>query len=71
MHIVNWVSDLLLISLSDFLNSGFAVESLSDGFVGLDKLVELFGQLLVLDGDYPDVVVQGINLHLQVRIVVE
>ena len=62
---------LLVISCSDFVNSSLAVESLSDCFVGLHKLVEFLCQLVVLVGDHSDVVVQRIDLYLQVRVIVE
>lgn len=71
MNVVNWISDLLLVSLSDLLNSSFAVQSLSNGLVGLHELVQLLGQLFVLDGDYPNVIVQRIDFNLKVRIVVK
>ena len=44
---------------------------MSDGFVGLHKLVQFFGQLLVLVSDHSDVVVQRIDFDLQVRVVVQ
>ena len=61
----------MLIPLSNLLNSSFAVQSLSNCLVGLHKLVELLGELLILDSNDSNVVVQGINLHLQIRIVVQ
>ena len=71
MDYADGVGQLLVVSCSDLLHSGFSVESHSDGLIGLHELVEFFRQLLVLDSDYTDVVVQGVNLHLQVRIVIE
>ena len=53
------------------MDASFAVEPHSDGLVGLHKLVELLGQLLVLHRDHTDVVVQRVDLHLQVRVVVK
>lgn len=71
MNDTNRMGKLLVVSGSDFLDPGFSVEAHSDGFVGLHELVELLRQLLVLHGDHTDVVVEGVNLHLQVRVVVE
>jgi len=70
MDVVNRISNLLFVSLSDLLYSRFAVQSLSDSLVGLHELVELLGQLFVLDGDYPNVIVQGVDFNLEVRVVV-
>ena len=67
----NGLSELLVVACSDLLDSGFSVESHSDCLVGLDKLVELLGELLILDGDDSDVVVQRVDFDLQVRVVVQ
>jgi len=62
---------LLVIPCSDFVNSSLAVKSLSDCFVGLHELVEFICQLVILVGDHSDMIVQGVNLNLKVRVVVE
>lgn len=71
LNIGNGVWKLLIVSLSDLLNSGFAVESHSNGLVGLNELVELLGEFFVLEGDHTDVVVQGINFYLKVGVVIK
>lgn len=71
MDHANRVCQLLVVSSSDLLNSGFSVQSHSDSLVGLHELVQLFGQLLVLHGDHSDVVVQGVDLNLKIRVVIE
>ena len=48
---------IVLISLSEFINSIFTIKSLSDDFIGLHKLVDLPGKFIILVGDNPDVVV--------------
>lgn len=65
------VGELLVVSLSDLLDPSFPVQALSDGLVGLYELVQLLRQLFILMGDYTNVVVQRVNLHLQVRVVVQ
>ena len=71
MDVVNRISNLLFVSLSDLLNSRFAVQSLSDGLVGLHELVKFLGQLFVLDSDYPNVIVQRVDFNLEVRVIVK
>ena len=61
----------MVVSGADLLHTGLAIKSGSDGLVGLDELIELSGELLVLNGDHTDVVVQGVNLDLEVGVVVE
>ena len=63
--------ELMIVSGSDLLDSGFAIQSHSDSFVGLHKLIQLLGQLLVLHSDDSDVVVQGVDLDLKVGVVIE
>ena len=50
--------EIVLISLSEFLNSVFTVETLSDNFIGLHKLVDLSGEFVVLVGDNSNMIVQ-------------
>ena len=64
------VLKLLVIPSSDLLHSSLAIQPLSNGFIGLHKLVKLFGKLLILHSDHPNVVIKGINLYLQIRIIV-
>ena len=62
---------VVLISLSEFLNSVFTVKSLSDNFIGLHELVNLSSEFIVLMSDNTDVVVHGVNFNLQVCIVLK
>ena len=59
----------MVVSGSDLLDSGLAVQSLSDSFVGLHELIEFLGQLLILVGNHSDVVVEGVDLDLQIGVV--
>ena len=61
----------MIVASSDLLNSGLSIESHPDSFVSLNELVKFSGEFLVLDGDHSDVVVQGVDLDLEVRVVVE
>ena len=65
------LSNLLVVSSPDLLNPGFAVKPLPDGLVGLNELVKLLREVLILNSDYSDMVVQGINFNLEVRIIVK
>ena len=58
MNIVNRVSNLLFIPLSNLLNSGLPVKPLSNGLISLHKFIELFGQLFILDGNDSNVIVE-------------
>lgn len=62
---------LVIVTGSNLLDSSLSVKSHPDGLIGLDKLIELTGKLLVLNGDDPDVVVQGVNLYLKIRVVIQ
>lgn len=71
MHLCDWIRKLLIVSSSDFLDSSFAVKSHSDGLIGLYKLIQLFGEFLILHSDYPNMVVKGINLNLEIAIIIK
>ena len=71
LNIGDGVGKLLVVSLSDLLNSSFAVKSHSNGLVGFNELVELLGEFFVLESDHTDMVVQGINFNLKVRVVIK
>jgi len=62
---------LSLVLLSYLLHPVLSVESHSDSLVGLDELVELLGEVLVLQLQHPNVIVEGVDLGLQVRVLVE
>ena len=62
---------LLVIPCSDFMNSSLAVKPLSNCFVGLHELVKFLCQLVILVCDHSDMIVQGVNLNLKIRIVVQ
>jgi len=57
--------------MSDFLYSVFAVEAHADGLIGFNELVELLSKVLVLQLEDSNVIVEGVDLSLQVRILVE
>lgn len=48
-----------------------AVKSLPDDFVCLDELVDLASEFVVLVGDDADVIVHGVDLDLEVGVVLE
>lgn len=62
MDLCDWVGKLLVVSSSNFLDSSLSVKSHSDNFIGLYKLIKLFGELLILRSDDSDVVVKRVNL---------
>lgn len=61
----------MVVSCSNLLNPSFTIESLSNSFIGLYKLVKFLGKLLILMSDHSDMIVQGINFNLQIRVVVK
>jgi len=71
IHVVEGLLELVVVSLADLVNAVLPVQSLSDHLVRLHKLVDLFGKLIVLVGDDSDVVVHGVDLDLQVGIILE
>lgn len=71
MNYTNGLSKLLIIASSDLLDSSFSVESHSDCLIGLNKLVQFLGEFLILNSDDSDVIVEGINLDLQIGVVVQ
>lgn len=68
---VHAVGKLVIVTSSDLLNSSFSIKSHPDGLVCLHELIQLTGKLLILDGDDSDVVVEGVNLDLKIRVVVQ
>jgi hypothetical protein len=71
VDLVQGVGKLLIISLSNLLYSCFAIESLSNGFICLHKLVKFFRQLIILVSNDSDVVVEGVDFNLEVGVVVQ
>lgn len=58
MDLRDRVGKLLIVSSSDFLDSGLAVKSHSDSLVGLHKLIEFLGEVFVLDCDDSNMVIE-------------
>ena len=71
MYSVVRIGQLLVVSLSDLLNTCFPIQSLSDRLVCLHELVEFLSKLLILVGYDSDVVVERVDLDLQIGVVVE
>jgi hypothetical protein len=69
--VVHTVGKLVIVTSSDLLDSSFSIESHPDGLICLNELIELTGKLLVLDGDDSDVIVEGVDLNLKIRVVVQ
>lgn len=61
----------MIVAGSDLLDSGLSIKSHPDSFICLNELIQFSSELFVLDGDNSDVVVQGVDLDLKVRVVVE
>lgn len=53
------------------MDSGLAVKSHSDSLVGLHKLIQLFGKLLILHCDHSNMVVKRVNLNLEVAVIIK
>ena len=64
LNVVIRVCNLLIVSLSDFLHSCFAIKSLSDCFICLNELIKFLSQLFILMGDDSNVIIQRINFNL-------
>ena len=60
---------LVVVALSDFHHTFLSVQALSNHFVCLHKLVDLSGKLIILVRHYTDVTIHGVDLHLQVSVV--
>ena len=60
---------VVVVSLTDFLDTILPVESLSYHFVCLDELINLFGQLVILMAYNSNVIVHRFNFNLKVRVV--
>lgn len=71
MDLCDWVGKLLVVSSSDFLDSGLAVKSHSDSLVGLYKLIQLFCKLLILHSDDSNVIVEWVNFNLKVAVIIK
>ena len=61
----------MIVTSSDLLDSSFSIKSHPDSLICLYELIKLTGELLILDGDDSDVVVEGVNLDLKIRVVVQ
>jgi len=53
------------------LDSSLAVKSHSDSLVGLHKLIQLFGELLILHSDDSNMVVKRVDLNLEVTVIIK
>lgn len=58
--------DLYLVLAPELDDSVSSVESLSDHLVGLHKLVQLLGEILIVDLQNSDVVVYCVDLSLEI-----
>ena len=63
--------EIVLVPLSEFSDSVLTVESLSDDFISLHKLVNLASELIILVGDDTDVIVHRVNFNLKVGVVLQ
>lgn len=61
----------MVVSSSDFLDSSLAVKSHSDSLVGLHKLIQLFGELLILHSDDSNMVVKRVDLNLKITVIIK
>jgi hypothetical protein len=61
-------AQLLIILVPQLDNTALAVKLLSDLLVGLNELIDLSRQLVILVANNPDVVVHGVDLNLQVGV---
>ena len=62
---------LVVVLLTDLLNTVLSIQPLSNDLVSLHKLVNLLGKLIVLVADDANVIVHGVNLNLQVGVVLQ
>ena len=62
---------LVIVPIAELFDAILSVQPLPDDFVGLDKLVNLPGQFIILVAHNPDMVIHGLNLDLQIRIVLQ
>ena len=62
---------LVIVPIAKLFDAILSVQPLPDDFVGLDKLVNLPGQFIILVAHNPDMVIHGLNLDLQIRIVLQ
>ena len=62
---------VVVIFLAELHDPVFAIKTLSDDLVGLDKLVNFSRQFVVLVADHADVIVHRVDFHLEVGIVLE
>lgn len=65
------LSQLLFILVPKIQNSVLSVQSHPDGFIGLNKLVQFFSEVIILVVQHLNVVIESINLHLDVRVRVQ
>ena len=68
---VHAIGKLVIVTSSDLLDSSFSIKSHPDSLICLYELIKLTGELLILDGDDSDVIVEGVNLDLKIRVVVQ
>jgi hypothetical protein len=65
------LAQLLIILLSNLVHSGFSIQLLPNCLIGMHKLVDFSSQLIVLMGNYANVVVHRVNLNLQIGITLQ
>jgi len=62
---------MVLISLSEFLDSILTVETLSDYFIGLYELINLSGKFIILVRNDADVIIHWVNLDLEIGVILK
>lgn len=70
-YVVNRIGKLLVVARANLGHTILAVKAGTDSFIGLNELVKLSGEFLVLHSDDANMVVKRVDLDLQVRVVVE
>ena len=71
MHMGQRLLQLHFVLLSEVEHPVLPVEAHSDGFIGLYEVVEFLGEVVILRGEHSDVVVEGVDLGLEVGVVVQ
>ncbi len=68
---LNRLGQIVIVFISQLHHAALPVQSLSDNLVRLHELVDFSGELIVLMADNSDVVVHGVDLDLEIGIVLE
>ena len=66
-----WLLHLVVVAFANLGHTSLSVETLSYDFIGLDKLVDLSGELIVLVTDDSNVTIHGVDLDLEIGIVLD